>query len=160
MRRTFHGLALGVVCLLAAGGCSSGSKKVTEDDADDRPTVAVTAQSMDPDEARATVVQNLNLLSQSDWAGVWSQWSDAAQAQLPQQTYVDLISTCPQLSSDNFTITDVRTSDPKTVVVKWSQVKADNTQAAGQTTTVYEDGAWHVVPDPVALAAYKAGRCS
>src|SRR4051812_32210161 len=161
--RTFHGtvLALGVACLLTAGGCSSTAKKSTGDDgADDRPTVVATAQSMDPQQARAAVVQTFNLLADSDWAGAWSLWSDAAQAQLPQQTYVDLISTCPPPAAGDVTITDVTASDPKTVVVKWTVTKPDNTKASGQTTALYEDGAWHVVPDPAALTAYKAGHCA
>jgi hypothetical protein len=159
--RSFRGTALAFVCLLAAAGCSSGSKTATEVDApDDRPTVAVTAQSMDPQEARVTVEQSLNLLAGSDWAGEWTLWTDASQAQLPQQAYVDLLSTCPVTYSRDFSITDVKASDPKTVVVKWTQAKPDNTTAAGQTTVVYEDGVWHVLPDPAALAAYKAGHCA
>jgi len=158
--RTFRGLAVGIACLLAAGGCSTGTGTVTDDGADDRPTAAVTAQAIDPQQARAAVEQSLALLSQSDWAGAWSLWSDAAQAELPEQTFVDLISTCPQPASGTFAVTEVKEPDPKTAVVTWTQTKADNSQASGQTTTVYEDGAWHVVPDPAALAAYKAGRCA
>jgi len=133
---------------------------VTDSGADERPTVAVTAQSMEPQAARTAVEQSLSLLADGDWAGAWGLWTDAAQAQVPQQAYVDLLSTCPQTFSDDFTITDVKTADPATVLVHWTGVRLDRTPSAGQTTARYEDGVWHVEPDPAALAAYKIGHCA
>jgi hypothetical protein len=158
--RTFRGLAIGVSAMLAAGACAGSGQQTSKNaEPSDRPTVVVTAQPQDPQSARVTVEQAFSLLAGGDWAGVWELWTEAAQAALPKDAYVNLIATCP-LQGRAYQVTDVKAVDANTTTVNWKRQNVNGAEEAGSTTARYEAGTWHVEPDPAALAAYKRGACS
>ena len=156
MTRTFRCLAFAVVAVLAVGGCSQ--KTASNTDTSDRPTVDVTAQPQDPQAARVVVEQLFSLLVGGDWAGVWELWTEAAQNQVPKDNFVNLVATCPD-PGKSYEVTDVKSVDDTTTSVKWKRQNAAGAEETGSTTAKYESGAWHIDPDPAALAKYKAGSC-
>lgn len=162
MTRTFRGRALAVsaLTLLVLGGCSQKTPSPTVETSDsDRPTVTVTAQPQDADAAQLAVEQLFSLIVGDDWSSVYDLWTDEAQKQIPKDTYVNLISTCPE-QGDQYKVTDVKTVNPTTATVSWTREKPGGGEQAGSTTVRYESGAWRVEPDPAALAAYKKGTCA
>jgi hypothetical protein len=158
--RTFRSLAVIAMATLVLGGCSEKATPPTVNaDDSDRPTVVVTAQPQDADAAQLAVEQLFSLVVGDDWSSVWDLWTQAAQAQIAKDTYVNLISTCPE-QGEQYKVTDVKTVDPTTATVKWTREKPAGGEEAGSTTVRYEAGAWRIEPDPTALAAYKKGTCS
>jgi hypothetical protein len=153
-----RGFALCVLALLIVGGCSDKKSSETGETTD-RPTVVVTAQPQDPQAARVAVEQAFSLLSGGDWAGVWELWTTEAQNQVAKDTYVNLISTCPE-QGKSYQITDVKSVDATTATVTWKREKPAGGTEDGATTVRYQSGTWRVEPDPAALAAYKRGACS
>jgi hypothetical protein len=157
--RTFRSLAVSAVALLLLGGCADKSPSPTVDSGDsDRPTVTVTAQPQDADAAQLAVEQLFTLIVGDDWSSVYDLWTAGAQQQIPKDTYVNLISTCPD-QGDQYKVTDVKAANDTTATVTWTREKPGGGEQAGSTTVRYEEGAWRVEPDPAALAAYKKGMC-
>jgi len=158
--RTFRSLAVIATATLVLGGCSGKATAPAVDaDDSDRPTIAVTAQPQDADGAQLAVEQLFSLVVGDDWSSVWDMWTAAAQAQIPKDTYVNLISTCPE-QGQQYKVTDVKTVNPATAIVKWTRDKPAGGEEAGSTTVRYEAGTWRIEPDPAALAAYKKGTCA
>ena len=150
---------MSVLALVLLAGCSDKKPSSTAaSDDSDRPTVTVTAQPQDADAAQLAVEQLFSLIVNDDWSSVYDSWTDEAQKQIPKDTYVNLISTCPE-QGDQYKVTDVTTVNPTTATVNWTREKPGGGEQAGSTTVRYEDGARRVEPDPAALAAYKKGTC-
>jgi hypothetical protein len=147
------------MALLLLGGCADKSPSPPADSEDsDRPTVTVTAQPQDAGGAQDAVEQLFTLIVSDDWSSVYDLWTDQAQKQIPKDTYVNLISTCPD-QGDQYKVTDAKTVNDTTATVAWTREKPGGGEQAGSTTVRYEEGAWRVEPDPAALAAYKSGKC-
>lgn len=144
--------------LLLAGCANKAPSPPTNSDDSDRPTVTVTAQPQDADAAQLAVEQLFTLIVGDDWSSVYDLWTDEAQKQIPKDTYVNLISTCPD-EGDQYKVTDAKTTNDTTATVQWTREKPGGGEQAGSTTVRYEDGAWRIEPDPAALAAYKQGKC-
>jgi hypothetical protein len=158
--RTFRGVAVSAVTLAVLAGCSDKAPSPTVSSEDsDRPTVTVTAQPQDADAAQLAVEQLFSLVVGDDWSSVYDLWTDEAQKQIPKDTYVNLISTCPD-QGDQYKVTDVKTINDTTATVDWTREKPGGGEQAGSTTVRYEEGTWRVEPDPAALAAYKSGKCA
>ena len=159
MTRTFRSLAVIAMATLVLGGCSEKATPPAVDADSDRPTVVVTAQPQDADAAQLAVEQLFSLVVDDDWSSVWDMWTQAAQAQIPKDAYVNLISTCPA-QGQQYKVTDVKTANPTTATVKWTREKPAGGEEAGSTTVRYESGTWRIEPDPATLAAYKKGTCA
>jgi hypothetical protein len=158
--RTFRGLALATVVLLAVGACSDDKSDTDDGATTDRPTVEVTAQPQDPQLARVIIEQVFDNLSDGDWAGAWELWTSTAKTTVAKDAYVELIATCASQQGGSYEVTEVRTVDPATASVKWKRTKSTGGEETGTSTVRYQDGAWHFEPDPTALAAYKLGHCT
>lgn len=147
------------MALVLLGGCADKAPSPPADSDDsDRPTVTVTAQPQDADAAQLAVEQLFTLIVGDDWSSVYDLWTDEAQKQIPKDTYVNLISTCPE-QGDQYKVTDVKTVNDTTATVEWTREKPGGGEQAGATSVRYEEGAWRIDPDPASLTAYKQGKC-
>jgi hypothetical protein len=160
VRKTFRVLAVGVSALLFAGGCSAADKTApdTATTAGDRPTVDVTAQPQDAESAQVAVEQLFSLIASDDWSSVWNLWTTEAQAQVPLDTYVNLIATCPD-QGQAYKVTAVNPAGTSNVTFTWTRENASGGTSNGSTTMLYEQGSWRVMPEAAALAAYKSNSC-
>jgi hypothetical protein len=161
VRNTFRVVAVGVLALLLTGGCAAGDKDApdTATTAGDRPTVEVTAQPQDADSAQVAIEQMFSLIASDDWASVWSLWTTEAQAQVPQDAYVNLIASCPD-QGQSYKVTSIKPVDAANVTFTWTRDDGSGGAATGTTTMHYEQGSWRVMPSAAVLAAYKRNACA
>jgi hypothetical protein len=96
--------------------------------------------------------REFGLLAGGGWAQAWDLWSDSARQALGQADFVKLNTECRPVLGEPYVIDTATAVDPATVRVDWHRA-----EATGSDTVVYQDGAWHFVPDAASLAAYRLG---
>ncbi|GAA2040484.1 hypothetical protein GCM10009839_48280 [Catenulispora yoronensis] len=106
----------------------------------------------DPLQATSIAQREFGQLSGGGWAQAWQLWSDSARGTLTQADFVRLNTECRPALGVPYVIDSTTTIDATTVAVAWHQAAT-----AGSSTVVYENGAWHFVPDAQTLAAYHQG---
>ena len=102
--------------------------------------------------ARSVAAQEFGLLSGGGWAQAWGLWSAAGQAALSQADFVELNTRCRPALGEPYVINTATDVNATTVRLDWHQGSA-----AGNSTVVYEGGAWRFQPDAETLAGYRGG---
>ncbi|MEZ0114743.1 hypothetical protein ABH920_008778 [Catenulispora sp. EB89] len=102
--------------------------------------------------ARSVATQEFGLMSGGGWAQAWGLWSAAGRAALSEGDFVRLNTECRPALGEPYVIdaaADVSATDVK---VDWHQGSM-----TGNSTVVFEGGAWRFQPDAQTLAGYRSG---
>ena len=103
-------------------------------------------------QARSVATQEFGQLSGGGWAQAWGLWSAAGQAALSEADFVRLNTECRPALGEPYIVDTATDLDATTVQVAWHQGST-----TGNSTMVYQGGAWKFQPDAQTLAAYRGG---
>jgi hypothetical protein len=136
--------ASALILAFALTGCTS-----TAGNGPATPTSPAVPQELQAD---AVATREFGLLSGGGWGQAWELWSAGAQQVIGQADFVRLNNSCRPALGIPYVVGATTRIDRDTVRVDWHRATA-----GGSNTLVYQNGAWHFVPDPASLADYGLG---